>query len=365
MNAFVKKLVSGIAALTMCLSVASMSASADATDIEAEAETDVDVSINATTTYQKGDINCDGEVLSNDLLIMKNFLNGVYGTNSGVVAERLDVNLDGVIDDNDLTLLKNISLGLASSSTVTSTNTVALPSQQSLTYYKYNATTGVRTKTYTLSTVSNISTSSTASTRSIIGDDDRVLETGLNGVVNIGNNGTAFVIDDHTLLTAAHCVFNHEDGEIDFNNTLYFEDGTVITPVSVHVPAKYVDTIDYGKYDYAIITVSEDLSSYINFNLGVARDYITTKNPVLCVTGYGPSDIGDLTTSNGRATNLDSLYIFHSCDTVGGDSGSPLYVKSTKTVIGIHFASGDGDTYNSAIRVDTDILHFVYNNSNL
>ena len=50
----------------------------------------------------------------------------------------------------------------------------------------------------------------------------------------------------------------------------------------------------------------------------------------------------------------------------GGQSGSPVYVKTedeNKTVFGI--VSGGTQERSVCKRIDTDILHFVYNNPNL
>lgn len=51
---------------------------------------------------------------------------------------------------------------------------------------------------------------------------------------------------------------------------------------------------------------------------------------------------------------------------VGGESGGPVYVKTQDgkiTVIAIN--SGGTSTYNVGRRIDSNILHFVYNNPNL
>ena len=58
---------------------------------------------------------------------------------------------------------------------------------------------------------------------------------------------------------------------------------------------------------------------------------------------------------------------YYNTDTVGGESGSPVYVMNSDgsmTVIGIH--SGSNGAYsNTAKRIDTNIMHFIYNNPNL
>lgn len=343
---------------------------------------------------KKGDANGDDTVNSSDVLVLNSFLKGKAGSN-GATAERLDVNLDGVIDANDVTLLKNINLGLVSSSTVTSTNTTALTSQESRKYYKYNAQKGTYTSSYTLSPVSNISTSSTVSTRSIIGNDNREIDNSLIGVVRFHykdeNYGfTGFVIDDHTILTAAHCLSPTSIGATpasSYDIRFYNEDGTAIssitaTPVEYHIPYQYIlkhssaDESDYSVeyYDYALVTVKEDLSDYICFNLGVARNNIKTSNPSTYVTGfsntvYSKAELrGKKSTAVGTIQTLANYNIYYNTDTTGGDSGAPVYLikDGVKTVIGIHtYGVDDHSNFNHCTRITTDILHFVYNNNNL
>ena len=63
---------------------------------------------------------------------------------------------------------------------------------------------------------------------------------------------------------------------------------------------------------------------------------------------------------------LDDYIINYSSDMVGGESGGPVYVKTQDgkiTVIAIN--SGGTSTYNVGRRIDSNILHFVYNNPNL
>jgi V8-like Glu-specific endopeptidase len=259
-------------------------------------------------------------------------------------------------------------------------STVALPTQEDRYYYVFSASSGKMVDTYTLdSDDAPTITSSSASTRGIIGDDDRTLETSLKGVVNIGNNGTGFIIGEHTILTAAHCVCNRSEQVGNSGMKIYLYDNgsynnasVTATPVQIHVPGKYVDTKGYGEYDYAIITVKEDLSDYMSFNLGVARSNAVGKT--ISVTGFGcntdpptpninSSLIREMSTGSGKLTTISDYYIHHDADVVNGDSGGPLYYTKdgVKTVVGIHNSSGTD--FNSAMRITTDILQFAYNNS--
>ncbi|MDO5148050.1 MAG: trypsin-like serine protease [Oscillospiraceae bacterium] len=355
-----KKVMSGILALSLCVGVGS-------------------VNVNAASTYKKGDIDGNGSITLSDAAYMNQFLHGSKSANARTV-ERLDVNGDYIINDYDRSLLSNMIIN-GSVTTLSYNNTSALPIQSSRTYYVYSPSTGVRNDVYTLNPVNNITTSGT-STMSIIDGDDRYIENGLDGVINVqyssgSNCGTAFVIGPHTLLTAAHVVYNSTNLRFKIFTNYNTESDVQITPTAYHIPSMYVSGSDSWKYDYAIVKVSEDLSDYVNFDLGVMRNEVPLSRTVYA-TGFGgncegiTSGLADVkSTGTGSFVSMSDNdaknYVFHyNVDTVPGDSGSPVYVRNTdgsQTVIGIHTYGGNG--YNQAIRITSDILHFAYNNSNL
>ncbi len=81
------------------------------------------------------------------------------------------------------------------------------------TYKVYNATNGSYLRSYTLNPLT-----ADNNTRSVIGEDERVIDWTKSGVVKIMTSnsyiGTGFVIDAHTIATAAHCVKNFVLSEI-------------------------------------------------------------------------------------------------------------------------------------------------------
>lgn len=343
----------------------------------------------SAATYLKGDVNGDGNVGLSDLAYMQQFLKGKKGAN-GFVAERLDFNQDGVISAYDKQKLSDhISNGR--SGNLNSINTDNLPDQEERYYFKYDLSSGNRSS-YRIGPVSEIPNYSTYSNYSLGPSDDRYAENNLTGVLKVtysnGGMGTAFVIDSHKILTAAHVVYDNEMHRVindatftaysDYNSPLSIS----ITPVSYHVPCNYVNDSDAWKYDYAIVTVSEDLSNLVNFDLGIMRDCMSRTKPVW-VTGFGGSDnnnpivnselIGNKSTGVGNLRNYYSMSdpsgwndaIFFTTDIVGGDSGAPVYVQNpdgSKTVIGI--CNYEASNYNQATRITTNILNFVYNNTN-
>lgn len=364
MNRITKKLIAMAAACTLCLSASPLTA-------------------NAATYYYKGDVNNSGSVDVADVTVITQYLRGILSAD-GIYAERLDVNRDYVIDDKDLQEIKKIVIKTAQTQSVRSVDTTMTTAQETTRYYKYNAQTGNFINYYDLAPVPNISPSG-VSTQLIIGNDDRVIDYSKSGIVKVhkaGYTSTGFVVGNHTILTAAHCVFRSSD----IQYTLYNSDGTekaTYNAVSYHVPEKHIHDIKNPEYDYAIITVAEDLSSYKCFNIGVCRDGIVTPNPDIYVTGfaYDPSPSRPelekkMVTGSGKFTeNIDGHKILpkilhYNTDTIGGTSGSPIYVKDSNgimTVIGIHTGSISNSTltYNRGRRIDSNVLHFIYNNSYL
>lgn len=300
----------------------------------------------------------------------------MIGASNANTAQRLDVNQNGIIDQNDYTIVKNINLGTASSTNVSYSNPKKLPEKEDRTYYIYNAKSGALEDEYTLyaSDIDDIISNSSISQYSLVdGAENRTPEDGLNGVLQTSDAGTIFVIDDHTILTAAHCLFNKTstnalNAKPNLEFRYYSDHDTVdtsvnITPIEYHIPEKYTEDRN-ANYDYALITVKEDLSEYINFNVGVLRDEVLSKNPNLkiYVTGFGSSKTADInlkrSTGVGTLTSVADYRIMYNTDTSDGNSGSPIYIDTngTKTVIGIHTSAG-----NSGIRFTTDILNFIYN----
>ena len=377
----IRKTIAAFTALTMAMSINVISA-------------------NASSTFLKGDVNNNNAVDLTDLTSMAIYLSGGTSIDDST-AERMDVDSNKVIDVNDQNAILSIVMHNDVASTDTYANDTDMPLQETRGYYKYSPTNGNCFGYYILSPMNNtISTN----TRGIIGDDTRVLEEGLQGVLNVqsssgGNVGTAFVVDEHTILTAAHVLCNYQSKNVQKNLKFKIFDSNnnatniQITPITYHIPSNYVDQdyYDGGRlYDYAIVTTSEDLSDYINFSLGTMRCGSSIGNSSVYVTGFGGSGVA------GRDDNINSnlaykkstgsghlvspeesesdYMIRYDVDIVKGDSGGPIYITNgnIKTVIGIHtfesYVTENGverNINNGGIKLTTDILHFIYNNNHL
>ena len=186
----------------------------------------------------------------------------------------------------------------------------------------------------------------------VIGDDTRKKSTSEEntGIVYLRTPtssgfkfGTGFVVGDHQIATAAHCVCDTEtDQWLDPMVVLYGADGKLtnraLNVVEYHIPKSYYDLSKSSSWcDYALITVKDDLSDLTHFSIGTSYnvDENTFKNVPLYVTGC-PDGVDGITNSKFSLYSAeghivkDELYnkasLFFDVDTSYGQSGSPVYV---------------------------------------
>lgn len=249
-------------------------------------------------------------------------------------------------------------------------------------YYVYDAKTAEKIDEYLLSPLPY-----SLNTRSgIVGNDERVIDWTKSGVVKIIDSSpyssSGFVVSDHVIATAAHCVYNNKINEI----LLFDNNGKVTlhaTPVEYHIPSNYLGPVAFT-YDYALISVKEDLSDYACFDLGVTLDSFPDTGSTISVTGF-PYEIMKngkriivntdtqhmMYTGNGTVKRTDDLpnqfynvsdLIYYDCDISMGNSGGPAYIteslngKTYYTVIAIN-AHSKGDE-NNGVRINTNLINF-------
>ncbi len=270
----------------------------------------------------------------------------------------------------------------------------------SIKYTKYTYATNT-TSEYTLTLEEQVN----VNTRDTIGSETRTPDQN-DGIVKIFSGesnwrGTGFIIDDHTIATCAHDLINETQGYFpDINIGLFDEDGnltsTRLTVIESHIASEYVEAITDSEptyladYDYALMTVAEDLSDRVHFELGVlpleADDTFTAN---IYVTGI-PQDLNHQTvltdyntiyTGKGNIYTASSPYgsqlLHFDTDTSNGNSGSPVYVKTSftvgtnepqilNTVIAIYtLGSPENIQTNAGVRITAPILQFYNNNPNI
>lgn len=317
-------------------------------------------------TYDPCDVNRDGSVTVRDAAAISSYLNGNrYEKNY----ECFDANKSLIVDDQDVqcvmskVMKRSYSSSYMSRKTGTYTNAKpvsnyyydsAADSEESREYLRYSYTKQKQLSNYILEPAAK---NTNAREAGIIGTDDRYLAHGTEntGVVRLSTGGTGFVVGDHQIATVAHAVYskNNQWKDLEYIQTYNMTGrltNTKLTPVEVHVPKDYDYDSSSGEkdetfyYDYALITVKEDLSNYVHFELGASYSANQTNydNIPVYVTGCPQSIPGGnantylkLYSGEGHVvSNCDDnmTLLHHDVDSVGGNSGSPIYVI-TKNII--------------------------------
>lgn len=244
--------------------------------------------LTAYADYDPCDVNHDNSVTMADAIYIAYYLNGnLYCPNYN----QLDANRDLSVDVKDKECVQAKILQLSYSSyyySKSSGSTCPSPIVSGFSpdgastntnpryYWKHYYTTNITTSYYLTPSSNSMLVSSTNTTGVEVNDIDSMqISQGIEntGIVRIGGSeGTGFIIGKHEIATAAHCVY-------DFQNTSYYSitlqtynsngtlTGNMLTPKECHIPYDYT-LIQQDAYDYAVITVSEDLSSYFKFDLG-------------------------------------------------------------------------------------------------
>ncbi|TDH19954.1 serine protease [Segetibacter sp. 3557_3] len=177
--------------------------------------------------------------------------------------------------------------------------------------------------------------------------------------------GTGFFIGPRTIITAGHCVYIHEHGGwpqqiiVSPGRNLANRPYGQIVATSFASVKGWVDN-QSRNHDYGVIHLAktDKVSPAIgSFGFGkFSDDSIMAKE--LSTAGYpGDKPSGTMMFNSRRATAVDANTIVYEIDTVGGQSGSPVYDENN-VVVGIH--TNGASSGNSATRINQS----VFNNLN-
>lgn len=361
----------------------------------------------AVTTVR--DANGDGKIYLNDAVTTSYYLAGKYNPSS---VKSFDFDGNGIISAMDSEKIQQYLVGNINDSSLpgpvgADSQAVATTREYVRHYYSSSDPTSYSEYSLTVDPYNNTNTSPNANSqqRVVIGDNDMQLDpdTAVIQLQFSGGTGSAFIVDDHLIATAAHCVckdqnfFNMKIKLKDSNNNVKW-----ITPKYIDANKNFYDnynsngnpnTSDYNTYllgnDYALIYVEEDLSNYGIFNMGVALNEYADNHGEVIVSGF-PSKSAypswfEATIektrfkAKGKILSRTPKYINYDADTAPGDSGGPVYVQEEfsgdtyNTVIAINVAetynskdpNNDSVKKNHGVRITPDILNFFYNNPNI
>lgn len=196
-----------------------------------------------------------------------------------------------------------------------------------------------------------------------------------------GPGGTGFIVGEHEIATAAHCVYSRDSNEfLEFEISIIDANNKVIKTISphyVHINENYETARKDSEspYDYAMIYVDEDLSQYGKFNLGVALDSYADKKGSVIVSGfpdeypegYENANWGIRFKAKGNIIDKNSDAFKYNADMASGCSGGPVYIEEGitvngkleeyKTVIAINKSHG-----NWGARITAELLKFYGDN---
>lgn len=220
-------------------------------------------------------------------------------------------------------------------------------------------------------------------TRSIIGADNRyqvknadqvpyryiayVLSTFPNGETY---RGTAWLFAPDVAITAAHVLYNAGRGGYATSVTIYPARQNDKMPYgavgakSVHVPTKYKESSAAGQNDIGndvgVMVLKSNMGNrtgYFGIRKVAREESITGQSVVL--SGY-PSDKGiNMVKSSGTVLDTQKDRITYNNDTVGGNSGCPVYIQgddSNYYAVAVH--SSGSENYNIGRKITDAVFNW-------
>lgn len=178
--------------------------------------------------------------------------------------------------------------------------------------------------------------------------------------------GTGTLLGGRHVLTAAHVLYLEDEGGRAVSARFYPGKNGVLDPfggydmTSFNIDDEYPQKSEFADYDYALITLSEEVfPGFANFRLrNVGDDGL--ENLDVEISGY-PMDkpLGTLWTASGKLTAVTARTLRYRISTTAGQSGSAVafFGGESWDIVGIH--SGESGDANAACRVTDRVVHAI------
>lgn len=327
--------------------------------------------INANATLIiPGDANRDNSVTIADAIQVMLYLYGTTSAQSNLRFTCMDANNDGVIDYNDVAQIQYMEAHSLTGLPVDKT-LYTMPNESAVTYCRHTCDSGNYTNEYRYDISSLPVPNSLYSTSDIMQlkeKTDNVKSASNPSVATVTSvfdgyayMGNGFIVSNHIIATSANLLYNINYDEY-ADEVIVTIDNNVFYGETIHVPYSYTllpnNSTDIT-YDYALIYVEDDLSSYDEWDLGVASDYFAT-------TGSSLTTKGSYFSHNGYVSTNSTAYEIHS--SADYENGGAVYYESLfngiykKSVIGI---CSNYSSYTKAVKITPAILRFYKQNTYL
>lgn len=346
-----------------------------------------------TTTVNLGDINEDEAISITDILLATQFLSGGRVATAKQITA-MDVNQDYVIDRSDVDLIQVMDAN-GSSPIAVNKALYTVPNNTDMWYYKHICSSS-SPSSYTQYKISAATIDLCSVGDSIMNNDYPNMpdypdyENG--NVVKITTSsgfGSGTIVGDHVIATAAHVVYSSPNFESNINVQICSESSNqviaTIPAVTVHIPKKYTTESSGAKdnYDYALIYVNQDLSSYGVWSLGMPVLEFSDSEEDVAVSGfkydnnnqvryYSTGVIQNFVGITTNPLNDVNMRLRSNAASYPGKSGGAMYYtpiinpNSRKSLIGVITGGGDTtETYSWADKMTPNLVRFYKLNSNL
>lgn len=184
-------------------------------------------------------------------------------------------------------------------------------------------------------------------------------DTNGDGISDAWGMGSGFMQGPDVMATAGHNMWSDNYGWISELRVFKNQNSSTISstyyyPLSWTLSTAYTNNLDYN-FDWAVVTLQNNLGDSTGwFGKGWSSGSLNGKS--IIVSGYPGDKSYYQYKSSGTISFTDSYNIKYSADTMGGQSGSPVY-DSNNIVWGIH--TYGGATINQGNKITEDLYNIL------